>query len=56
MTMLDQIPQDEASAIAFDHADPLSRLRSQFSIPVDDEGEPVLYFCGNSLGLASKSR
>ena len=51
MTMLDDVSQDEASAIALDQADSLSSLREEFSIPKGPDDEPVLYFCGNSLGL-----
>jgi kynureninase len=42
---------DEAFARALDAADPLRRFRTQFHIPRRDNGSPVLYFCGHSLGL-----
>ncbi|MFW5967523.1 MAG: kynureninase [Persicimonas sp.] len=34
-----------------DEADPLRSFRDRFHFPTDDDGEPVVYFCGNSLGL-----
>jgi kynureninase len=36
-----------------DKNDPLSRFRNEFYIPVIN-GEPVIYLCGNSLGLQPK--
>ncbi|MGA1487637.1 MAG: kynureninase [Planctomycetota bacterium] len=38
-------------ARALDAADPLSRFRERFAIPPRPGGDPVRYFCGNSLGL-----
>jgi kynureninase len=38
-----------------DQADELSNFRSKFHLPVDENGEPLLYFCGNSLGLQPKN-
>jgi kynureninase len=46
MTSLDEIRQ-------WDAADPLQHFRNEFYIPKKD-GKPVLYFCGNSLGLQPK--
>ncbi len=37
-----------------DKEDKLSYLREQFHIPKDDNGNPWLYFTGNSLGLQPK--
>lgn len=37
-----------------DHADPLSPLREQFHLPAGDDGAPLIYLCGNSLGLQPK--
>ncbi|MEE2908369.1 MAG: kynureninase [Planctomycetota bacterium] len=51
MTVLHGLEPDEASAHQLDESDPLSSLREEFSIPLGSTGEPVLYFCGNSLGL-----
>ncbi len=38
-------------AIDMDRQDPLQLYRSKFHFPTQDNGEPYLYFCGNSLGL-----
>ena len=43
-----------ACAEALDAADPLAPLRDEFSIPADAHGRPVVYLCGNSLGLQPK--
>ncbi|MAP54267.1 kynureninase [Altibacter sp.] len=37
-----------------DAEDPLSPFRDQFHIPTDASGEPLIYLCGNSLGLQPK--
>jgi kynureninase len=41
-------------AAAADRADPLAALRGEFHLPVDDAGQPLVYLCGNSLGLQPK--
>ncbi len=46
---------DQSFALACDAADPLAHLRDKFSIPLKDNGKPVVYFCGNSLGLSPKT-
>lgn len=38
-----------------DASDPLARFRSQFVLPVDGGGRPLIYLCGHSLGLAPRS-
>ena len=38
-----------------DQNDPLKSYRDQFYYPKDENGEEVLYLCGNSLGLQPKS-
>jgi kynureninase len=38
-----------------DSEDPLSGYKSQFHIPKGKDGEELIYFCGNSLGLQPKS-
>jgi kynureninase len=43
--------RDESFAMEMDAADPLREYREQFLIPKRASGEPVIYFCGNSLGL-----
>lgn len=40
----------ESRALELDAADPLRRWRESFHIPKRG-GQPVIYFCGNSLGL-----
>ena len=44
-----------AQAEALDAADPLALWRAQFAIPTGPDGQPCLYFCGNSLGLQPKA-
>lgn len=43
------------AASRLDKADRLASFRDEFHIPVNWIGEPVIYFCGNSLGLQPKS-
>ncbi|MHC4414163.1 MAG: kynureninase [Planctomycetota bacterium] len=42
---------NESFATHMDEIDPLRGYRTRFHIPRRPEGEPVIYFCGNSLGL-----
>jgi kynureninase len=42
---------DRAYAERLDADDPLRALRAEFHIPSDAHGQPLLYFCGHSLGL-----
>ena len=42
---------DEVFARELDAADPLAEWRERFHIPTGANGEPVIYLCGNSLGL-----
>jgi kynureninase len=51
------IPYEKSSAFArrMDECDPLKAYRDRFYIPKQDNGEEVIYFCGNSLGLQPKS-
>ncbi len=44
-----------AFAKELDAKDPLGKYREQFHIPTDDNGNPWLYFTGNSLGLQPKN-
>src|SRR5262245_41340696 len=47
---------DEAFARRMDENDPLRSYREQFHIPRrSGTNEPLIYFCGNSLGLQPKS-
>ncbi len=45
----------DAFAQQLDNADALSKYRNQFHFPKDNTGNPLLYFCGNSLGLQPKT-
>ncbi len=38
-----------------DEVDPLKKYRDQFHLPMQKNGEPYIYLCGNSLGLQPKS-
>ncbi|MDP6144241.1 MAG: kynureninase [Acidimicrobiales bacterium] len=44
-------PLSHEEAISLDEKDPLSKLREQFEIPFDANGNEQAYFAGNSLGL-----
>lgn len=44
-----------AFAQKMDEADPLKNYRNQFHLPIQRNGEPYTYLCGNSLGLQPKS-
>ena len=44
-----------AFAQQLDNADALAKYRTQFHFPKDNTGNPLLYFCGNSLGLQPKN-
>src|ERR1043166_3281641 len=46
---------DEDFARRLDREDPLRNFREKFSLPLGKNGEPVIYFAGNSLGLMPKS-
>ncbi|MDZ7644786.1 MAG: hypothetical protein U5K76_11535 [Woeseiaceae bacterium] len=45
---------DRDAAAALDAADVLRDYRREFRIPPDPDGRPVVYLCGNSLGLRSR--
>ncbi|MCP4246842.1 MAG: kynureninase [bacterium] len=45
---------DESFARQLDAEDPLRAERDGFHIPTGPDGTPVIYFCGNSLGLQPK--
>jgi kynureninase len=42
-------------ALRLDARDPLRAFREQFHLPKGKDGTPLLYFCGNSLGLQPKN-
>jgi kynureninase len=46
---------NEDWARAQDAADPLAPLRDEFAMPVDADGHPLVYLCGNSLGLMPRA-
>ena len=41
-------------AIKKDKQDPLSGFRNKFLMPTNNQGEELIYLCGNSLGLQPK--
>ena len=45
----------EELATRLDNEDPLARYRSEFHLPLQSNGTPYIYLCGNSLGLQPKS-
>ena len=47
--------RDESFARRLDAADPVAAYRERFHLPVGPDGQPVIYFCGNSLGLQPKT-
>ncbi len=49
------IIDSKEKAKELDEADELSNFREKFHLPVDENGKPLLYFCGNSLGLQPKA-
>src|SRR5256885_12278475 len=46
---------DEDVARQLDAEDPLRGFRENFSLPLGNDGKPVIYFAGNSLGLMPRS-
>lgn len=46
---------DEDFALQLDREDPLRGFREKFHLPLGTDGQPVIYFAGNSLGLMPKS-
>src|SRR5437879_7110512 len=50
-----QFSADENFARQLDAEDPLRGFRENFSLPLGNNGKPVIYFAGNSLGLMPKS-
>jgi kynureninase len=46
---------DENFARQLDAEDPLGQFREKFHLPLGTNGQPVIYFSGNSLGLMPKS-
>ncbi|MCG8405356.1 MAG: kynureninase [Phycisphaerales bacterium] len=46
---------DESFAQKLDAEDPLRHYRDRFHLPIGPDGQPVIYFAGNSLGLQPKT-
>ncbi len=46
---------DEEYALRQDREDPLRSFRERFHIPAGADGQPLIYFVGNSLGLMPKA-
>jgi kynureninase len=46
---------DEAFARHLDSVDPLRAYRDEFHVPQQHNGQPTIYFAGNSLGLQPKT-
>jgi len=53
MTM--QFSVDEKFARQLDAEDPLRRFRDKFHLPIGQDGKPLIYLTGNSLGLMPKT-
>jgi kynureninase len=54
----DPLPQFSTSrdfALDCDAADILAPYRKQFELPISASGEPLVYLCGHSLGLAPRA-
>ncbi len=45
----------EDFALQLDAEDPLRHFRERFHLPLGKNGEPLIYFAGNSLGLMPKA-
>src|ERR1700736_3519431 len=50
-----QFSTDEDFAEQLDAEDPLRSFREKFHLPLSKNGDPLIYFAGNSLGLMPKS-
>ena len=46
---------DENFALALDREDSLGEFRARFHLPLGADGEPLIYFVGNSLGLMPRA-
>jgi kynureninase len=52
---VEEFQNNLAFARSMDEQDELREYRSQYHIPVQDNGQPYVYLCGNSLGLQPKA-
>ena len=50
-----QFSANEDFAKQLDAEDPLRSFREKFHLPLGKDGNPLIYFAGNSLGLMPKS-
>ena len=50
-----QFSADEEFAKQLDAEDPLRAFRDKFHLPIGNDGKPLIYFAGNSLGLMPKA-
>jgi kynureninase len=46
---------DEKFALQLDAEDPLRQFREKFHLPLGEDGKPLIYLAGNSLGLMPKA-
>jgi kynureninase len=53
--MAAQFSADEQFAQQMDAEDPLRSFRDKFHLPLGPNGQPLIYFAGNSLGLMPKT-
>src|SRR4030095_762838 len=53
--MPDSLSADEDFALQQDREDSLRLFRDRFHIPVGADGQPLLFFVGNSLGFMQKA-
>lgn len=54
-TQADAFQADESFARRLDADDALAEFRDRFHLPSGEDGRPLIYFCGNSLGLMPKA-
>ena len=53
--LLPQFNTSRDYAVDMDDADILAPYRRQFELPVHANGQPLIYLCGHSLGLAPRA-
>src|SRR6478672_6756249 len=53
--MAEHFKADDNFALQLDAEDPLRSFRDKFHLPLGENGEPLIYFAGNSLGLMPKT-
>jgi kynureninase len=50
-----EVPTEEGFAQTLDQTDPLAGFRDEFVLPLGEDGLPLVYFLGNSLGPMPKA-